>query len=96
MKQHYLKIYPKYYDAVESGRKTFELRYNDRDIKTGDELILEEYSALSGEYTGRKIRKVVTYILPIDHVINIGELRWQIFGLGELERKNKVRGRNEV
>lgn len=43
MKTHTLKTLPVYFDAVERGDKTFELRNNDRDFQTGDTLILEEF-----------------------------------------------------
>jgi len=58
---HELKILPQYYSAVVSGLKTFEVRYNDRDFKVGDTLILKEYNGVS--YTGRKTNVVVTYIV---------------------------------
>ena len=35
-----LKILPEYFEAVKSGKKTFELRKNDRDFCVGDILIL--------------------------------------------------------
>ena len=35
-KLHYLKILEEFADAVLTGDKTFELRYNDRNYKTGD------------------------------------------------------------
>jgi ASC-1-like (ASCH) protein len=36
------KIQPQYFDAILSGKKNFELRLNDFDVKEGDVLILEE------------------------------------------------------
>lgn len=40
MTQHELKLNDKYFDAVKSGRKTFEIRYNDRDFHIGDILLM--------------------------------------------------------
>lgn len=40
---HYLKIEPEYYIDIESGIKTFEIRYNDRNYKVYDILYLQEY-----------------------------------------------------
>lgn len=57
---HYLKILPQHYMAVESGVKTFEIRYNDRGYKVGDILHLQEFCG--GEYTGRKLSRAVCYI----------------------------------
>lgn len=57
------KIWPEYFDDVASGRKKFEARLNDFDIKEGDTLILLEWDPETKEYTGRKIEKKVGYIL---------------------------------
>lgn len=58
---HGLKILPKYYNDVVSGKKKFELRKNDRDYKVGDILKLKEYE--NGEYTGRTHTCYIRYIL---------------------------------
>lgn len=58
---HYIKILPEYYRVVEQKKKTFEVRYNDRDYKVYDVLHLQEW--LNGGYTGREITANVTYIL---------------------------------
>ena len=57
---HKLKIKTQYFEDVKNGRKTFELRKNDRDFKVGDTLLLEEYN---GDYTGRFIKVIITYLL---------------------------------
>ena len=57
------KIWPEYFDLVESGKKRFEVRLNDFDIKEGDILVLEEWDPKTKEYTGRKIEKEIDYIL---------------------------------
>lgn len=64
MKKHYLKTWPKYFDAVARGEKNFEVRRNDRDYQVGDTLILQRYDPKTGDYTGAEIDKRVTYILP--------------------------------
>jgi hypothetical protein len=61
---HTLKTLPDYFRAVESGEKTFEIRKNDRDFKVGDILVLEEWTG--ADFTGRKISREVTYLLPGD------------------------------
>lgn len=58
---HELKIKTKYFREIESGDKTFEVRYNDRNFQKYDILHLREYA--DGEYTSRKIDAEVTYIL---------------------------------
>ena len=37
---HLLKCEAKFFDALAEGRKTFEIRLNDRDYHVGDELVL--------------------------------------------------------
>ncbi|MFS5210726.1 DUF3850 domain-containing protein, partial [Streptococcus agalactiae] len=49
-------------EAIMDGTKTFECRYNDRDFKVGDELLLREYDPQKG-YTYRCIVRKITYIL---------------------------------
>lgn len=61
MKLHDLKIHPKYYSAVKSGNKTFEIRKNDRDFKVGEEVCLSEFA--DGCFThAPKIYGRITYI----------------------------------
>jgi len=57
------KIWPEYFEDVSSGRKKFELRLNDFDVKEGDTLILEEWDPKTKEYTARKTEKKVGYVL---------------------------------
>ncbi|OXM11246.1 RNA-binding protein [Enterococcus faecalis] len=57
---HELKILPTYFEDVIVGKKTFEIRKNDRDYKVGDILILNEYTC--GSLTGRKCKVLVNYI----------------------------------
>ena len=54
-KIHDLKILPAYFDDVAKGRKTFELRFDDRGYFKGDLLLLREWT--NGTYTGRRILK---------------------------------------
>lgn len=57
---HNLKMTPEFFEAVKKGKKTFEIRLNDRDYKIGDRIILKEYQ--SKKYTGREIIGQITYI----------------------------------
>lgn len=58
---HYIRLAATYYDDVATGKKSFELRKNDRDYKTGDILEMNEFT--EGRNTGRVIRCRVTYML---------------------------------
>lgn len=63
MTTHDLKTWPEYFEAVESGAKSFEVRWNDRDYRTGDVLRLREWHPGIGKYSGRECTRVVTYVL---------------------------------
>lgn len=56
------KILHEYFDAIVSGKKKYELRLDDFDVKEGDMLMLEEWDPEASEYTGRKIEKKVAYV----------------------------------
>jgi len=56
------KIWSEYFEAVASGKKKFEIRLNDFEIKEGDTLVLEEWDPKAKSYTGRKVEKKVTYV----------------------------------
>jgi ASC-1-like (ASCH) protein len=59
---HYLKTIPLYFNAVNIGAKTFEVRFNDRNFKVGDIIHLQEY--IEGKnFTGNEIVKEISYIL---------------------------------
>lgn len=61
---HCVKLNSQYFQDVVKGNKTFEIRFNDRDYKINDELILNEI--FQGEYTGNKVKVYITYILSHD------------------------------
>lgn len=75
------KIWPEYFDAVASGKKNFELRLDDFDVREGDTMLLEEWDPVVKEYTGRRIEKKVTYVGKF----KIDQLFWP-------EKKIKERG----
>lgn len=56
------KIQPEYFEAVVSGKKKYEVRLDDFEIKEGDILVLEEWNPETKKYTGRKSEKKVTYV----------------------------------
>lgn len=61
---HFLKIFSKYFDDVQNGVKTFEVRKNDRGYKVGDILILKEVVE-NDKYTGRMIKMEITYFFSL-------------------------------
>lgn len=60
-KQHELKIVASDYKDVISGKKSFELRKNDRGYKQGDSLKMLEFK--DGKHTGRTIDADIIYML---------------------------------
>ena len=62
---HKLKTLPEYFEAVLSGKKTFEIRENtDRDFRCGDKIVLREFT---GErYTGREAKAAINYITDFE------------------------------
>ena len=59
--EHELKIYPKYFEDVLSGKKKFEIREDDRRFCIGDVLILKEWDNI--KYSGREIKAKVSYLI---------------------------------
>lgn len=45
-------------------KKPFEVRKNDRDYKLGDHLLLQEFDPYEDVYTGKRLVRKITYILP--------------------------------
>ncbi|PWK05256.1 ASCH/PUA domain-containing protein [Tumebacillus permanentifrigoris] len=60
---HVLKLVQPYFDAVASGRKTVELRKDDRDYQVGDTLVLREYDPTTNSFSGQELERHVTHIL---------------------------------
>ena len=69
---HKLKTDTEAFQAVVEGRKTFEIRFNDRNFKVGDELVLLETIYTLEEqmkhgkpllFSGNELRKTVSYVL---------------------------------
>lgn len=63
VRTHDLKTWPAYFAAVADGRKTFELRRDDRGYAVGDTLLLREWEPDAERYTGREERRRVTYVV---------------------------------
>lgn len=79
-RRHRLKLAKMFFDAVDTGKKSFELRKNDRNYQIGDVLELHEMS--DGEETGRVTEKQVIYILEGFKGLEEG---YCILGLSEVE-----------
>jgi len=68
---HHLKTDPEVFDAVRDGRKTFEIRKNDRGFAIGDTLCLKKTKHTGAQmakgaslvYTGDEEARIVTHLL---------------------------------
>lgn len=80
MAHHDLKILPPYFEAVASGKKTFEIRQDDRGFQAGDAVTLKEYTPPSGlsdgRLTGRNITFRIGYVTAFEQ-----QLGWVVFSL---------------
>lgn len=69
--KHQLKTINPFFTDVWEGRKTFEIRYNDRDFKVGDILWLEEYV---NQGSGRGVFKNRVIVARIDYMVTHEDL----------------------
>lgn len=62
---HHLKIDPEHFEAHLAGRKSFELRIDDREFPyaEGDTLHLIEFDRFRRCFTGRNLTRVVVSVL---------------------------------
>lgn len=63
---HYLKTHQNTYLETELGKKSFEIRKNDRDFRGGDYLCLQETREINGTYTENEMLVTVRYVLAGD------------------------------
>ena len=61
--QHDLKVYPKFWRELVSGRKPFELRRDDRNFRVGDTVSLREFDPKHGFTGAGPYIREITYIL---------------------------------
>lgn len=59
---HELKCWPLYFNDISTGKKSFEIRLNDRNFKVGDTLRLCEWDPTEQRYTEWSITREVVYI----------------------------------
>jgi len=69
--KHELKTWPRFFEPLSKGEKTFELRKNDRNFQVGDTLECREWSPDSG-YSGRVAHYRITYICRAEDLQAVG------------------------
>ena len=92
---HKLKIFPKCFVEIQGGRKTFEVRKDDRPYAEGDLLMLQEWLYDRKEYTGRYIVVKMPYILRDPAYVKVGYCIMSIVKAGKCDtcihrEKNKA------
>ena len=68
---HELKILPKWFEDVQTNKKNFEIRKNDRNFEVGDYLILKEWHR--GKFTDRYVIRQIEYIYKGDGTYGLTE-----------------------
>lgn len=72
MTVHNVKCWPNYFDAIERGDKTFDVRRDDRGYQRGDTLVLEKFDPKKNGYVYPthhlsakpfSIKKTISYVL---------------------------------
>ena len=63
MNQHELKTWDEFMRDVATGKKSFEVRRNDRGFEVGDTLLLKGWYPNMGQYSGEEIYAEITYML---------------------------------
>ena len=71
MVEHKLKIKSEHFSAVINKTKTAEIRYNDRNYRVDDILILNEIDSL-GNFTGNNCAVIVTHVLDDNQYLQTG------------------------
>jgi hypothetical protein len=64
------KAWPDLYEKVASGEKTFDARLGDFAASVGDILVLREWDPKIREYTGRELRKTISFCLAVPYTGN--------------------------
>lgn len=73
--EHELKCSSEYFNRIQTGQKTFEIRKNDRNFQVGDVLILRDYCSKNKEYIGystplrARIIYMTDYAQQADYVV---------------------------
>jgi len=75
---HNLKIDKKYYQEVSSGNKKFEIRFNDRNFKEGDFVVLHECD-IERRVTGCTVQKRIGFVT--DYEQKEGYVVFSLLGL---------------
>lgn len=79
------KVWPEDFQDLLDGKRKIEVRLADFELKEDDILVLEEYNPETKEYTGRSVKKKVTFVKKFDLLkfYNIDEIKESgLYGIG--------------
>lgn len=79
---HHIKTWTPFFKEVKTGVKSFEVRFNDRDYKVGDTLILDDFDPDKQMYTGDWTAKLITYKLDDPRFVKEG---YVILGMKDIK-----------
>ena len=85
---HFLKIAPKYFSEVYTGRKMFEVRDNDRGFQVGDIVVLCEGE--KGTFSKRTLPTRITYILDDPSYVKEGFVVFSFNAISYTEALNEI------
>lgn len=74
MKTHELKTWPVFFMETWALNKRFELRFNDRDFRCGDLVVLREWNPDTKLYTGREAEALIDYVMDAAVVSELMDL----------------------
>jgi len=81
---HKLKTISPFFEDVQNGIKTFEIRKDDRNFQVGDTLELYHWDDVYNDYTGYWVTRTVTYILRDDRFLPPGYCCMSISPIAEV------------
>lgn len=73
MRYHRLKTLQPYFERIQSGEKTFEIRKNDRDFQVGDILELEYYNPNEPVCVGYNYNALSIITAKVKYILNGGK-----------------------
>lgn len=102
MKTHDLKCWPIFFEDILSGKKKFEVRFNDRNFQPGHLVVLREWIPDQMVYTGRKYWAQIGYVLKVMRGITDGYCIFDLSHGSRIQRRkyskiyrlNHVKNRN--
>ena len=86
---HYIKIWPRFYHAVKSGEKTFEIRINDRAYQKGDRVVQRYFDPQSQDEDYSDIYKDLTHDIGFVYQIDDKRVAFSLLPISAIEDKTR-------